>query len=71
MLTDNEKRLVADLWGASLLTKFKRALHVHEALAQSYQERTGEELRPESDYTTEDVRRALRILRANGRPADL
>jgi hypothetical protein len=66
-----DKPILLELFCADVLTRFKKALYVHDALCQAYKERTGLELRPESDYTTEDVRRALRILRANGRPADI
>jgi hypothetical protein len=60
-----------DLFKADVLTRFKKALHVHEALSQAYRERTNLELQRDSDYTPEDVKRALRILRANGRPEDI
>ncbi len=60
--------LLVELFKAAVFSKFMRALEVHEALRQAYLERSGIELQPDSDYTLDDVRRAVRILRSAGHP---
>ena len=63
-LTDDPAR---ELFGLKVMEIFERALRVHDALAQAFLERTGEVLERESEYTLQDLRRASRILRSEGR----
>ena len=70
MSTENDARLKLDLWGARLFTRMKKVIDTHEALREAYRERTGLEFERDSPYTADDVKRANRILRSNGRPGD-
>ena len=57
--------VLVELFKAEMLNRFRRRLIVHEALRRAYRERTGRELTRESDYSADDKRRALRILKAD------
>jgi hypothetical protein len=58
---------IRELFTLEVMASFKRALQIHDALAQAFLERTGKVLERDSDYTTNDLRRASRILRSEGR----
>jgi hypothetical protein len=61
---------IAELFNLKAMSYFNRALRVHDAMVQAYEERTGKQLERDSpDFTVADHRRASRILRAQGRPS--
>lgn len=57
---------IRELFKAEFMASFKRALEIHDALAQAFLERTGKVLERDSPYTTGDLKRANRILRSEG-----
>lgn len=59
---------IVELFECTVMSIFVEALAVHDALAAAFLERTGKVLESESDYTVQDLRRASRILRAQGPP---
>jgi hypothetical protein len=67
-LSTNPDDPIGELFSLKVMATFKRALRVHDALAEAFLERTGQVLERDSDYTVEDLRRASRILRTQGRP---
>jgi hypothetical protein len=60
-----DESIAWDLFKCHVMSMFKKALAVHDCLAQAYLERTGLVLERETEYTTADLRRASRLLRAN------
>jgi len=65
MSTPSDDSVAFDLFKCHVMTMFKKALAVHDCLAQAYLERTGLVLERETEYTVQDLKRASRILRAN------
>jgi hypothetical protein len=55
---------ITELFSLKVMATFKRAVRMHDALAQAFLERTGQVLQPDSDYTVSDLQRASRILRS-------
>jgi hypothetical protein len=57
---------IRELFIADFMASFKLAMEVHDAVARAFEERTGKTLERDSPVTVHDMRRASRILRAEG-----